>query len=66
MQEEYKIYITEFKPNDIRLRFSESTSPNQSAHSLYEKQLNPMHVLLFVLKDLMNPSVFTKDNAYPI
>jgi hypothetical protein len=31
-----------------------------------DRQLNPMHVLLFLLNDSMNSSIFTKDNAYPI
>jgi hypothetical protein len=31
-----------------------------------DKQLNPMHVLLFLLKDSMDSLVFMKDNAYPI
>jgi hypothetical protein len=41
---------TKIKSNDKKaLRFSESTSPNQSKHSpvlvnTFDKQLNPMHV----------------------
>ena len=42
-----------------KLRFSESTSPNQRIYShvlihTSDKQLNSIHVLLFLLKDSIN------------